>query len=282
MARAEYINAILSGKLGGAVYSRNKSGAYIRNYVKPTNANTKAQQSARANFAGAASGFGTLGETKRQGWNEFAITNFRPKSAKSGIAWSGFNAFLSLKQVVRQSKTRTRTATAVADATAIVLTQSGFEFNNSAPVALMPAQIVDSTSQALSITLTAATLAPDFAFTATFTLERELTAAPLFTPIAGQQDAGIVFYMSEGRATPDQYVQRPDEIMLAALEPISSIADWPAGGASDITFSWTNAGFEAGDYKALPQSGSWVRLSAYLTGANGQQQPLSSIDVQVS
>ena len=40
----------IRGKIGGKVYSRNASGAYVRKFVKPVNPSTSLQATARNNF----------------------------------------------------------------------------------------------------------------------------------------------------------------------------------------------------------------------------------------
>lgn len=55
----------IRGKIGGKVYSRNASGAFVRKYVKPTNANTTKQQSVRNGFATLSSAYRTLSDADR-------------------------------------------------------------------------------------------------------------------------------------------------------------------------------------------------------------------------
>lgn len=61
------------GKLGGTVFSRNASGAYARNYVKPINPNTVAQQAVRSRFGNIASGFRTLTQAQRESFVNQAV-----------------------------------------------------------------------------------------------------------------------------------------------------------------------------------------------------------------
>lgn len=63
------------GKAGGSVYSTNKGGAYFKNFVKPSNPKTAAQQNVRAVFGAIAAAWRTLTDAQRKGWQE-ASTNF--------------------------------------------------------------------------------------------------------------------------------------------------------------------------------------------------------------
>jgi len=55
----------IRGKVGGKVYSRNASGAFVRQYVKPVNANTSLQQAVRNNFASLSSAYRDLSDANR-------------------------------------------------------------------------------------------------------------------------------------------------------------------------------------------------------------------------
>jgi len=55
----------IRGKVGGKVYSRNASGAFVRSYVKPVNANTTLQQAVRNNFASLSAAYRGLSDAAR-------------------------------------------------------------------------------------------------------------------------------------------------------------------------------------------------------------------------
>jgi hypothetical protein len=63
----------MSGKQGGTVFSRNKSGAYTRTNRKGTNPNTQSQQNRRANFRAASRYFKTLSSVQQQSFKDNAI-----------------------------------------------------------------------------------------------------------------------------------------------------------------------------------------------------------------
>ena len=60
----------IRGKVGGNVFARNKGGAYVRNYTKPTNPSTLKQQGVRLLFAALASAWRGLTSGQRTSWNE--------------------------------------------------------------------------------------------------------------------------------------------------------------------------------------------------------------------
>ena len=60
------------GKLGGQVFSKNRSGAIVRTKVTPRNPQTFAQASARSRLGSFSSGWASLTEEMREGWNSAA------------------------------------------------------------------------------------------------------------------------------------------------------------------------------------------------------------------
>jgi len=62
----------MSGKLGGTVFARNKTGAYSRNWVKPINANTTKQQTVRNEFANLIARWKDLTEAQQTAWEDMA------------------------------------------------------------------------------------------------------------------------------------------------------------------------------------------------------------------
>lgn len=62
----------ISGKVGGNVFARNRAGAYVRQFTKPTNPNTPAQAGVRGIFGTNASAWRDLSAAQKQSFNEAA------------------------------------------------------------------------------------------------------------------------------------------------------------------------------------------------------------------
>lgn len=62
----------ISGKIGGTVFARNKSGAYARNWVSPINPNTTKQQAERSTFASLVSTWKGLTAANQTAWTDMA------------------------------------------------------------------------------------------------------------------------------------------------------------------------------------------------------------------
>jgi len=90
--------SVISGTIGGQVYSRNRGGAYIRQWVKPINPNTTAQSATRSLFANLSNNWRALTEAERTTWN-VGSANF-PKTDRIGetIVLSGQQLFMSFNR----------------------------------------------------------------------------------------------------------------------------------------------------------------------------------------
>lgn len=64
--------AAISGKSGGTVFARNKGGAYMRNFVVPTNPSTTYQEEARDRLTQYSNEWRTLTDAERESWNAWA------------------------------------------------------------------------------------------------------------------------------------------------------------------------------------------------------------------
>lgn len=67
----------ISGKAGGSVYSRNRGGEYVKNFVMPTNTITQARQAVRSIFGSLASAWRALSQQQRNTWIEQAPNYLR-------------------------------------------------------------------------------------------------------------------------------------------------------------------------------------------------------------
>ena len=84
------------GKIGGHVASKNRSGAYLRTKVTPSNPNTVAQAQARSILATLSQMWQTLTDSQRSGWND-AVKEWGTTDIFGDIKNpSGINLFVKL------------------------------------------------------------------------------------------------------------------------------------------------------------------------------------------
>lgn len=94
------IVAEIRGKLGGTVFSRNRSGNYMRNKTSPVNPNTERQVQVRSQFSFLAGYFkDTITATQRDNWNSWA--NNSPFTNVLGNTYytTGINSFIKINMM---------------------------------------------------------------------------------------------------------------------------------------------------------------------------------------
>ena len=87
-----------SGKASGSVYSHNRSGAYVRNFVVPTNPDTVAQAARRATFGGLSASWRALTQAQRDAWTGATDDYIRKNRLGDQRKLSGIALFISLNQ----------------------------------------------------------------------------------------------------------------------------------------------------------------------------------------
>lgn len=86
------------GKLGGQVFSKNRSGAYVRTKVTPVNPRTESQQANRSLLGSLSSGWSSLNELQRNAWNS-AVANWQKTNVFGDIQNpTGKNLFTGLNK----------------------------------------------------------------------------------------------------------------------------------------------------------------------------------------
>ena len=85
----------MRGSMAGNVFSRNKSGAYLRARTKPTNPNTALQQAVRSAMAELTTRWAqTLTAAQRTAWNLYGSSVSMTNKLGESIFLSGFNHYL--------------------------------------------------------------------------------------------------------------------------------------------------------------------------------------------
>lgn len=84
------------GKLNGAVFSRNRYAAIIRNKTSPVNPQTSAQALQRQNFAALSASFRALTAEQITGWNEAAANFGRTNVFGQTYYQTGLNLYVGL------------------------------------------------------------------------------------------------------------------------------------------------------------------------------------------
>lgn len=67
--------SVLSGKLGGTVFARNRGGAYARSYAIPTRVTSDTAQIVKAAFTAASRGYANLSAAQIAAWDQYGAEN---------------------------------------------------------------------------------------------------------------------------------------------------------------------------------------------------------------
>jgi len=86
----------MSGSIGGATYSHNRGGAYIRKRSVPVNPNTAKQQTIRTQMATVSGEWAGLTDNQRTLWTDWAEVNPIIDTLGQSIILSGQSAFVML------------------------------------------------------------------------------------------------------------------------------------------------------------------------------------------
>lgn len=279
MARVTFINAIMRGKLGGSVYSSNKGGAIVRQFVKPSNPQTPAQMQARATFTTAVSAYAALSALYQQGWNTFALNGFSPKHPKTGVTYSGYNAFVALTSEALNAKAlKSATDPTVSIPAAATLTLFDFEQPVSPPVGAMSAQIQNSTGT-IPISVALDSFVYTSGGTSVLTLNLDgggglpLTTAPNFKDYISKTSVGYVVYGSTPIATAQMQPKKTELFAVGIVPPINAVTGWTSG--NQIAFD-LSAVKNVGTSKFSYVTGQYAKFTVYAVNKSGQMQLIGS------
>lgn len=98
MALVKYGQGVagMSGKIGGTIHSRGRTGATVKNWTKPCNAMTAKQTRRRATFQQQSSAWGDLTDVQRRGWDAYAQTQIRLNRQGDAYVPSGRQIYTEL------------------------------------------------------------------------------------------------------------------------------------------------------------------------------------------
>lgn len=91
----------MSGRIGGNVFARNRSGSYVRQGTKPVNTNTSRQQEVRGNMQTLSTRWlNVLTSLQREQWNAYASAVLALNKLGETIQLTGFNWYVGNNAVI--------------------------------------------------------------------------------------------------------------------------------------------------------------------------------------
>lgn len=277
------ILGFLSGKMAGMVFSHNKSGQYVRQYVVPVDPATVAQLQARSKFGNQASNWHSLADSAKALWNGFATTLFNPKQGSNTGQFSGINAFVASNNVIDNFNAILAPDTnydVLLDAVSLGSpTIEPFVYVTTPATDPFPAVLSDDFADGPSNMVVVEELAqvtPAGNWSLQVQLTEEQTDLDELTNTFGQA-MGFVCYRSEGLNQANQFVTNP---FLQALPAIPAATYGTAGTGSLLRFRVTES-LNSGDYKTFPTIGQFCQLSLYAVSKFGQLTKIGAVKCEV-
>ncbi len=280
------IIGFLSGKMAGMVFSHNQGGQYIRQYVKPVDTNTVAQQRARNRFSASSGGYHSLLPHEKAQWGAFATNTFNPKKGSNMGQISGFNSYVSLANGVNNGNNLAAAATMEINGVAPVApaTFEAFVLPSTPPVSGQTPNIAQKiTGNPLPLSIDTVTVSADGKFDMALAVAGSPTGG---TDVENFIDTngnkfGFGVYMSNGVEQEGMFIQNPEKYSLGYVQP-PSIATADLDGVETIGIATPVSAINVNDYGTFPTVGQTVRVSAYAISKTGMFAKIGSIDIQVS
>lgn len=265
----------MRGKLGSMVFARNKGGAYARQFVKPVDPSTIAQQTARSKFGGVSSLYHSLADGDKANWNNFASSVFNPKTGKIGVS-SGFNAFVSLANVV--SNVKIFDSFSYEAAAVLTGTDIPFYTNQFPPSFALESNIKITTLGPGAVNFNLVSIddllisysgdTVSFAGVCNFHSFGEIGGGTTSSVLQDAQGNtfGFKVFMSNSVQQNAMFIQNPYLIELGT-SPAQSFSP-SADLRSDFKLNFTSI-LNAGDYQSLPVAGQFVQLTVFQVSSRG-------------
>lgn len=278
----EYIGQ-LSGKLGGMVFARNKSGSYVRAGVKGINPRTVAQIQARNAFANIASLFRGLTSAEKTQWQEFADNFYAPRSGGNTGQFSAYNAFIALRSVVRNNQELNVPVTYASNVGSI----STFVEE---PMLPMPATPVGkaftpsfelSAGGATSLSLGAVVIHADGKFKIEILMDGGATVSLYNTITPEGYEVGYAVYLSNGNPSQGMTYNNEFAQCLGYIQPmVNTDAGVDLVNINSLEFETTTA-LDIGKFRRFPLIDEYALLTVYALNKYGMMTPIGSQEMKV-
>ena len=281
MARVTFMNAIVSGKVGGTVYAHNKGGSYMRILRRPTNPKSVAQVNARNNFGGGSNLYRACTAAQRAAYNTFASTLFNPLKGRPGVIYSGQQAANALNIASISADLLIRTGTIKLNTVAVTATFGTFAGVVNPPAYRLAGQIQTSTHGPLNLSMSAGSVTTAGAATFEITADSNIAAAPIFSNVGQTEFVGFSLYMSNPFGPGQSFVTNKFFKFLGSTGPILTATATVVTPSPLIEFAFTDTKLVPGSCHSWITIGNKVRLTVVMESQSGQQVDLGSVDFTV-
>jgi len=234
----------LRGKLGGAVFSRNKSGAIVRVYTKNTDRRSDSQIDRRSRFGNVASLWASIDGSVKSNWNQYAENSFSPKRGKKPGSYTGFAAFVSIEANKANFGINMSMFSMLNPTLSSVSTSTAFDAVGTVPTKSLTGGVYDTTTKSYTkFTNSQCCFRNSDTVGIKVFLESETTSNNhLFTNATNDNPFSFVVFASEVLSYEGASVKNPFRYMVANGIFTTPIAGWSATDHIefdlDIADSW--------------------------------------------
>jgi len=264
---------MLSGKLGGNVFSHNKGGQYVRQYVIPVNPDSTQQLQVRSRFGMAVATYHSLTSEKKAMWQAYANGVFSPKVGINHGQFSGFNAFAALRNMVTQARALDFDVTVTANGSALTTpaTFSEYMFNSIPPsFGVEPAIAEQTTNDPIYFDINQLAVFTNGAWALTLGLSGAATGVGYdIEDFKDTHDNKISFMVQLSNGNPQEGMFYNNKYLytLGFVKPMSWDADDRAGVES-IEIE-CESGISVSKYHAFPTNGQYCYASVWVVNPYG-------------
>lgn len=273
---ANYIDE-LSGRDVGIVFSKNRAGTYVKNFVSPTNPQTTSQVLARQVFSNVVPVWGNLTPAQRSAWDVFANSDYKPLDPSTwNKGFTGRQANQALNTVTSYFNTATAGYTAFTNLFAVGSTSSSsltpgtFSTGNTPPAAyFVSGELTFNSVNYLITDLSFERLGAKSVY-AVLTLNSSIPAAAVTNqPLqVGGTTCAIHIYASESVSKSGFKVGSPFAHKILLTKPYNSVSITPATASPTLKLGSSNT---AVDY-TFPAG--WHLCSVVAVSSAGGQRVL--------
>lgn len=281
MARVTFMNAIVSGKVGGTVYAHNKGGSYMRILRRPTNPKSVAQVMARSNFGSGSNLWRACTAPQRAAYNTFATTFFNPLKARPGVIYSGQQAANALNTACTSADLLIRTTVLKIATVTATCTFGTYAGAVACPSYRLAGQIENSVGAPLNLALKSATITTSGTATIVLNADAAIAAAPNFRNVGMTEKIGIGLYMSNPFGGGQSFVSNKFYKFIGTTGPILTNTVTIITPDPTIEVDFTGTELKPANCKTWFTIGNKVRLTAVLISTSGQVVDLGSVDFTV-
>lgn len=267
----------LRGKAGGSVFSRNRAGQFMRVYVKPAQANSVQQLTARGQFGANSQAYSTLGTTQKGSWANFATNIYNPLRKTNLGQYTAQQAYIGITTSVQSSANKIVTGTWCTLGTTTPITHTSIDFVTSYNAPNTSVQPTVQASSGLGVLPLSCTNLVSTAYNKLkFNLNFGATGVGI---LAGQlvDGGGKEFTIGMYYSDPLKFAgSRPKNKWqnFVGNFDIPSFTTPLTSGTLGLTLNMTD--FDFSGWKRIPQSGDIFLVTFLAIGIDGTQATINS------